>query len=70
MSLPNPLVREYTPADLPAMNAIWNAVVEAGDASARHLNEKLGFEQLGTIRGGFRMKDGTYANICPYWHAL
>ena len=165
MTLPNPLVREYTPADLPAMTAIWNAVVEAGDAfpqeepldeatgaaffasqtrsavavdadgtilglyilhpnnvgrcghianasyavaaaargrgvggalvrdclakarelgfrilqfnavlesnaSARHLYEKLGFEQLGTICGGFRMKDGTYANICPYWHAL
>lgn len=165
MTLPNPLVREYTLDDLPAMTAIWNAVVEAGDAfpqeepldeatgaaffasqtrsavavdadgtilglyilhpnnvgrcghianasyavaaaargrgvggalvrdclakarelgfrilqfnavvesnaSARHLYEKLGFEQLGTIRGGFRMKDGTYANICPYWHAL
>ncbi len=165
MSHPNPLVREYTPADLPAMTAIWNAIVEAGNAfpqeepldeatgaaffasqtrsavaadadgtilglyilhpnnvgrcghianasyavaeaargrgvggalvrdclaqgralgfrilqfnavvesnaSARHLYEKLGFEPLGTIRGGFRMKDGTYANICPYWHAL
>ena len=60
-----PLIREYTPADLPAMIAIWNAVVEAGDAFPLPL-----FEQLGTIRGGFRMKDGSYANICPYWHAL
>ncbi len=25
-------IREYTPADLPAMTAIWNAIVEAGDA--------------------------------------
>ena len=47
----------------------FNAVVE-GNASARHLYEKLGFEQLGVIRGGFRMKDGTFANTCPYWHAL
>ena len=27
-----PAIREYAPADLPAMIAIWNAVVEAGDA--------------------------------------
>ena len=47
----------------------FNAVVE-DNIPARRLYEKLGFEQLGTIRGGFRMKDGTYANICPYWHAL
>ena len=60
-----PAIREYAPADLPAMIAIWNAVVEAGDAFPLHL-----FEQLGTIRGGFRMKDGAYANICPYWHEL
>lgn len=32
MSIQYPLVREYTPADLPAMIAIWNAIVEAGDA--------------------------------------
>ncbi len=165
MSIQTPHVREYTPADLPAMIAIWNAIVEAGDAfpqeepldaaggaaffggqtrsavavdadgtilglyilhpnnvgrcghianasyavaaaargrgiggalvrdclasarevgfrilqfnavvegnaSARHLYEKLGFEQLGVIRGGFRMKDGSFANICPYYKEL
>ena len=47
----------------------FNAVV-AGNASARHLYESLGFVQLGTIPGGFRMPDGTYADICPYYHEL
>ena len=47
----------------------FNAVV-ATNASARHLYEKLGFKQLGTIPGGFRMPDGTYADICPYYHEL
>lgn len=47
----------------------FNAVV-ATNASARHLYEKLGFVQLGTIPGGFRMPDGTYADICPYYHEL
>ena len=47
----------------------FNAVV-ATNASARHLYESLGFVQLGTIPGGFRMPDGTYADICPYYHEL
>lgn len=47
----------------------FNAVV-ATNAGARHLYEKLGFVQLGTIPGGFRMSDGTYADICPYYHEL
>lgn len=47
----------------------FNAVVES-NVYARHLYEKLGFVQLGTIPEGFRMKDGTYANICPYYHTL
>ena len=47
----------------------FNAVV-ATNASARHLYEKLGFVQLGTIPGGFRMPDGSYADICPYYHEL
>ena len=44
----------------------FNAVVE-GNVHARHLYERLGFKQLGTIPRGFRMKDGTFANICPYY---
>ncbi|MBP3885853.1 MAG: GNAT family N-acetyltransferase [Olsenella sp.] len=47
----------------------FNAVV-ATNAGARHLYEKLGFVQLGTIPGGFRMPDGSYADICPYYHEL
>ena len=47
----------------------FNAVVES-NIHARHLYERLGFTQLGTIPGGFRMKDGKYENICPYYHEL
>lgn len=47
----------------------FNAVVES-NIHARHLYERLGFSQLGTIPGGFRLKDGRYENICPYYHEL
>ena len=47
----------------------FNAVVES-NTHARHLYERLGFVQLGVIPGGFRMKDGRYENICPYYHTL
>lgn len=47
----------------------FNAVVES-NLPARRLYEKLGFVQLGVIPKGFRMKDGRYANICPYYHEL
>ena len=47
----------------------FNAVVES-NIHARHLYERLGFVQLGTIPGGFRMKDGHYENICPYYRVL
>lgn len=44
----------------------FNAVV-ATNINARHLYERLGFIQLGTIPKGFRMKDGHYEDICPYY---
>lgn len=47
----------------------FNAVVES-NIHARHLYERLGFSQLGTIPDGFRLKDGRYTNICPYYIAL
>ena len=47
----------------------FNAVV-ASNVHARHLYEHLGFLQLGTIKDGFRMKDGTFEDICPYYHSL
>ncbi|MBQ9607047.1 MAG: GNAT family N-acetyltransferase [Lachnospiraceae bacterium] len=47
----------------------FNAVVES-NTHARHLYERLGFNQLGVIPNGFRMKDGRYENICPYYHEL
>ena len=47
----------------------FNAVVE-NNIHARHLYERLGFTQVGIIPGGFRMKDGTYQNICLYYHEL
>ena len=47
----------------------FNAVVES-NIHARHLYERLGFKQLGTITGGFRTKDGGYVNICPYFIEL
>lgn len=47
----------------------FNAVVKT-NSNARHLYEKLGFIQLGTIKGGFKMKDGNYEDICPYYKEL
>lgn len=44
----------------------FNAVV-ATNIHARHLYERVGFKQLGTIPKGFRMKDGHYEDICPYF---
>ncbi len=47
----------------------FNAVV-ASNLHARHLYERLGFTQLGVIPDGFRMKDGHYEDICPYYKCL
>lgn len=47
----------------------FNAVV-ASNVHARHLYERLGFVPLGVIPQGFRMKDGHYEDICPYYRSL
>jgi L-amino acid N-acyltransferase YncA len=47
----------------------FNAVV-ATNLHARHLYERLGFTGLGTVPGGFRLKDGRYEAICPYYIVL
>ena len=47
----------------------FNAVVES-NIDARHLYERIGFTQLGVIPNGFRMKDGHFENICPYYIEL
>lgn len=47
----------------------FNAVVES-NTHARHLYERLGFCPLGTIPGGFQMKNGHYERICLYYYEL
>ena len=47
----------------------FNAGVE-NNIRARRLYERLGFIPLGVIPKGFRMKDGHYENICPYYYEL
>lgn len=47
----------------------FNAVVSS-NTHARHLYERIGFKQLGTIPGGFLLKSGEYEDICPYYIEL
>lgn len=47
----------------------FNAVV-ASNSGAIHLYKKLGFTQLGTIPGGFRLDNGTYEDIIPFYLEL
>ena len=47
----------------------FNAVVKTNDAAIR-LYEKLGFQKLGIIPGGFRMKDGSFEDIVPFYRVL
>ena len=47
----------------------FNAVVEC-NIHARHLYERLGFQPLGMVPGGFRVKDGHFENIYLFYHTL
>ena len=47
----------------------FNAVV-ATNIHARHLYQRLGFVELGTIPGGFRMPDGSFEDIVPQFIVL
>lgn len=47
----------------------FNAVLST-NIGAIHLYQKLGFVQLGTIPGGFLMKDGSYQDIIPHYYML
>lgn len=47
----------------------FNAVVSSNTA-ALALYKKLGFIPLGTIPGGFLLKDGRYEDIIPHYHLL
>ena len=47
----------------------FNAVV-ATNIHARKLYRRLGFKELGTIPGGFRMPDGSFEDIVPQFIAL
>ena len=47
----------------------FNAVVDS-NVHARHLYERLGFVALGTVPGGFRVKDGHFENIWLYYYEL
>ena len=48
---------------------VFNAVV-ATNHVALHLYEKVGFTRLGVIPKGFRLPDGTYADIVPQYMEL
>ena len=47
----------------------FNAVV-ADNKGAISLYKKLGFKELGTIPGGFKMDDGTFVDIIPFYLEL
>ena len=47
----------------------FNAVV-ATNIHARHLYQRLGFKELGTIPKGFRMPDGSFEDIVPQFITL
>lgn len=48
---------------------IFNAVVDGNDRAIR-LYEKLGFQHVSRIPGGFLLKTGVYQDIFVYYHTL
>ena len=63
------IIRKYEEKDLQQMIDIWNEVVEDGIAFPQEdfLDSASGKE---FFESGFRMKDGHYENICPYYRTL
>ena len=47
----------------------FNAAVE-NNLHARHLCERLGFHEIGTVPGEARMKDESDQTVCLYNHEL
>lgn len=45
----------------------FNAVV-ATNEHAIHLYQRLGFQEIGRVKGGFHMPDGTYQDILLFYH--
>lgn len=48
---------------------IFNAVV-ASNSRAIALYEKLGFQRIGRVPGGFLLKDGTWSDTILFYHEL
>lgn len=48
---------------------IFNAVV-AANSRAIALYERLGFVRIGTVPGGFHMKDGSWCDTVLFYHTL
>lgn len=47
----------------------FNAVV-ASNVHACHLYERIGFQKIGCIKGGFRNKNGEYEDMFAYYYPL
>ena len=52
------------------MVSVYCSLTQLWRVHARHLYERVGFRQLGVIPGGFRLKNGEYEDICPYYIEL
>ena len=62
----NIIIRKYEKDDLPETDPH----LESGCGGRSGISAGRVSAQLGTIPGGFRMKDGTFEDICPYYHVL